>query len=44
MTKSYDVFNVSMSSYYKSVPPNSADINLVTMIKGISKESLNSYE
>jgi len=38
------VFNVSMSSYYyKSVQPNLIDINLITLIKGISNESRNSY-
>jgi putative transposase len=44
VTELCNVFNVSMSSYYyKSVPPNLTDINLITIIKSISSESRNSY-
>jgi hypothetical protein len=44
VTELYRVFNVSMSSYYyKLMPPNLIDINLITMINSFSHESRNSY-
>ena len=44
VTELCSVFNVSMSSYYyKSVPPNLVDINIITLIKAISSESRNNY-
>ncbi|MFT5277980.1 MAG: hypothetical protein ACI8VI_001622 [Granulosicoccus sp.] len=44
MTELCEAFNLNVSSYYyKSIPPNLTDINLLTMIKSISNEFRNNY-